>query len=292
VLHLEGPELHEARRQLRAGSERAREIQEILDECEAILVASRACRLEAYKAGVLPHRIEVVPPGVDLERFRPGSKPEALLHRVEAGRGGPVLLVVAGRGPARDPATLYRALGAILAQKGGAVLAVVGPVGAEWKALAEEHRVANAVRFVGTVAEAELPEWYRAADLFIMAHREDRSEGRIPGVEVALVEAIASGLPVVATHAPGIEEIVPNDECGLLVEPEAHAKLARSVLDLLRTPEQMNEFRKAARERALREFPADAAAARFREFLEVIWFRRLGRGRPAPEELAANRSAA
>ncbi len=291
VLHLEAPELNAARKQLRAGGERARPLQEMLDESEAILVASRACRLEAYKAGELPHRIEVVPPGVDLERFTPGPKPEPLVRRLQLGRG-PVLLTVSGRGPAKDPATLFQAFAGVTAQKSGATLLVVGPVDPSWRNHANGARVAPSVRFVGIVPAKELADYYRVADVFLCAHREDRPAGVVAGVEVAVGEALASGLPVAATQVPAIESLAPSEEVGLLVEPGSPARLAQAALELARSTD--TSLRDAARERALSSYSAVAAAARFREFLEVVFFRRLGRaGLASPEEsTAAERPAA
>lgn len=294
ALHVDAPEMFEARRTLRAGGEPARALQDLLDEAEAIVVASRACRLETYKAGVYPHRIEVVPPGVDPERFCPGPKPEALLRRLELGRG-PVLLTVTGRGPGKDPDTLFRALAGLQGGKGGATLVVVGPLDASWRSAAEQARVKKSVRFTGVVPDAELPDHYRIADLFVHAHREDREAGTIPGTEVAFAEALASGLPVVATAVPAVEGMLVPDETALLVEPGAHTKLARAVTDLLASDERRTELSEAARAHAVAEHSAPANAARFRELLEVIWFRRLGRGRLDRAEepaAAAERSAA
>jgi phosphatidylinositol alpha-1,6-mannosyltransferase len=285
VLHLEAPELHEARRELRVASDRGRALQEVLDESEALVLATRACRLEAYKAGVLPHRLEVIPPGVDIERFRPGPKPAELAKRYDASRG-PVVLSVAGRGPAKDPDTILRAFAGIRAQRSSAVLLVVGPVGPAWHARAQELR-AQGVRFAGVVPEGELADHYRLADVFLLAHPPRREAEAIPGVELALVEAMASGVPVAATRTGSVEEIAPSEEVGTLVEAEGHGKLARAALDLLRGGERVEEVRRAARERAVAEYSADASAARFREFLEVVYFRRLSRGRLAHEEESA-----
>lgn len=283
LLHLEAPELHVARRELRAGGDRGRALQEILDESEAIVLATRACRLEAYKAGVLPHRLEVIPAGVDVERFRPGPKPADLVKRYEASRG-PVLLTVAGRGPAKDPDTLFRAFGGIRAQRGSAVLVVVGPVDAAWRSRAQALQLQAGVRFAGVVPEEALADHYRLADVFLLAHHEAREAGVVAGVEIALLEALASGVPVAATRTASVEELAPSEEVGLLVEADAHAKLARAALEVMRTPERHEELRQAARERAVSEYSADAAAARFREFLEVVHFRRLSRGRLVHEE--------
>jgi phosphatidylinositol alpha-1,6-mannosyltransferase len=291
VLHLEAPELHAARKQIAAGGERARTLQEVLDEAEAILVASRACRLEAYKAGVLPHRIEVLAPGVDLERFAPGPKPEHLVRRLEVGRG-PVLLTVSGRGPAKDPVTLFQAFAGVKGQKAGATLLVVGPVDSSWRSRANAAGVLGAVRFAGVVGAKELPEYYRAADVFLAAHREDRAAGVVAGVEVALVEALASGLPIAGTVVPAVDALAPSEEVGLLVEPGAHGRLAAAALELVGSGD--SSLREAARERAVATHSAVSTAARFREFLEVVYFRRLGRGRLTSHEEgpAAERPAA
>ncbi len=293
VLHVEAPELFAARRALRAGGERARALQEIFDETEAVIVASRACRLEAYKAGVLPHRIEVIPPGVDLERFHPGAKPEALARRAQTGKG-PVLLTVAGRGPGKDPATLLRAFTAFAGTREGASLVVIGPVDGAWRTAADSLRLRKSVRFIGVVPDSELPDWYRLADLFVHAHAEDRAAGIVPGVEVAIAEALASGLPVVATAVPSVEGMVPLDEAGALVDPGAHAKLARAFADVLGDGEALAAMRAAARARAEQSHASADTSARLRELLEVVWFRRLGRGRLAPpdETPAAERPAA
>jgi glycosyltransferase involved in cell wall biosynthesis len=140
------------------------------------------------------------------------------------------------------------------------------------------------VIFAGTVSEDALPDYYRLADLFVLAHHENREAGVVAGVEVAFAEALASGLPVVATRAGSAEEFVASEDVGVLVEAEAHAKLARAALDVLRTTEDHEELRRAARQRAVEEYAADARAARFREFLEVVYYRRLSRGRLAHEE--------
>ena len=280
LLHLEAPELHVARRELRAAGDRARAVQEILDEAEAIVLATRACRLEAYKAGVLPHRLEVIPAGVDVERFHPGPKLAELVKRYDASRG-PVLLTVAGHGPAKDPDTVLRAFAGIRAQRGSAVLIVVGPCDGVWRSRAQELRLQGGVHFAGVVSDEALPDHYRLADVLLLAHHEDREAGVIAGVEVALIEALASGVPVAATRTASVEEIAPSEEAGLLVEPDAHAKPSRAALDVMRRRATRSP---AARERAVAMYSADAAAARFSEFLEVVHFRRLSRGRLVHQE--------
>ena len=78
----------------------------------------------------------------------------------------------------------------------------------------------------------------------------------------------------------------------MLVEPEAHQKLGRHVLDVLDSPETLGEIRTEARARAERLHSAAENGAAFRELLEVICFRRLGRRGPGSAAEAPERSAA
>lgn len=178
---------------------------------------------------------------------------------------------------------MFRAFAAVHAQKNTATLLVVGPDEATWRSRASAAKAQAGVRFVGTVTEEALPDYFRVADLMMVAHREDPEHSVVSGVEIALVEALASGVPVVGTRVGSTEEIAPPEDVGMLVEAEAHAKLARAALDVL-DPERLAEMKLASRVRAEAEFSADARSARFREMLEVIYFRRLSRGRLAHEE--------
>jgi glycosyltransferase involved in cell wall biosynthesis len=291
VLHLEGPTLALNRRKLRAGGAEASQLQTLLDEAAGIVTATEACRLEAYKCGVLPQQLDVIPPGVDLEAFRPGPPSAELAKRLRTD-SGPVLLTVAGRGPAKDLETVYKAFAVVRGQRRDAVLIVVGAdEGRERKSL-RKLRVERHVRFLPSVEPANMPELYRLASAYVTAHREDPEKWILAGVEVAVVEALASGVPVFGTRVPVIEELAPPDEVGMLVEPEAHQKLGRVLLDTLADEETIGVMRTEARARAERLHSAAETGAAFRELMEVICFRRLGRGNPGLDAEAPERSAA
>jgi glycosyltransferase involved in cell wall biosynthesis len=281
VLHLEAPELARIRVELRDGGPEEGHLREILAGCAGIVVGGPNCRLAAYKLGIYPDRLDVVRPGVDTDRFRPGDRPARLLERLGSPRG-PVILTVVGDSPAHDLPTLLRALGSLRHQRRGAFLVAIGTDGEEHADVVREAGVEDAVRFVPSVPDAELPDWYRAADVFAIAHRNEKPPDAAAGIPVALIEAMACGRPVVGTKSPAIEEIARADEEALLVEPEAHAKLAKSVLALVRSPEAAESLASRARARAESDFGAVRYGRDFREYLEVLYFRRLGRGTLEP----------
>jgi glycosyltransferase involved in cell wall biosynthesis len=291
LLHLEAPALTRVRRTLREGGHRAASIQSLLDEADGVVAATEVCRLEAYRCGVLPQHLDIVPPGVDLESFRPGPRPDALARSLKAERG-PVLLTVTGPGPAKDLDTVFRAFSVVRGQRRNAVLIVAGTDGGPHRRALRHLKVDRHVRFLASTAPSEMPELYRLADLYVTAHREDPASWIVAGVEMAIVEALACGCPVLGTRTPIVEELAPSEEVGMLVEPTAHAKLGRALLDALRSKESRDRWGAEARARAERLYSARENAAAFRELTEVVYFRRLGLGRLEPALAPEERPAA
>lgn len=125
-----------------------------------------------------------------------------------------------------------------------ATLVVIGD-GEERSALEEEvsrRGVEDAITFVGRQTPEEVRSILRQADVFVMPSRSE-------GLPLALLEAMASGLPVVASHVGGIPEVLTR-EVGLLVPPEDPAALAQALTDVLQNPTRRVEMGHAARVRA------------------------------------------
>jgi glycosyltransferase involved in cell wall biosynthesis len=277
VLLLDGPEIAALRASGEVPDHPARDL---IDRASAIVVPTRAAWLEAYKLHTRPHDLEEIPVAVDLERFRPGSPDAALRGRLQAGRG-PVLLTVHDGDPATDVDTIFQAFAALRGQHKRAVLVAAGFREAAHRSLAKELRIDRGVRFLDP-APGELPDLYRSADLFLTAHAGGRG-APVPGAGTALVEALASGLPVLGTRTPVTSDAVDEDESGVLVEPGAHAKLGKIAADLLRADERRRELSAAARARAESRHDAARCAERLHTLLEVLLVRRLRREPPAAD---------
>src|SRR5207245_1650488 len=83
--------------------------------------------------------------------------------------------------------------------------------------LVAELGLGDAVRLLGFVSDDELPALYNAADLFVLASR--RYDLLVEGFGISIVEASASGLPVIGSRSGGIPEAIRDGETGFLVEP-------------------------------------------------------------------------
>ena len=199
----------------------------------AVSEAAASFLRRALPAAVL----EIVPNGVDVGAFAAAEPREDLpagrrilwVNRLDAQKGFPVALA---------------AFSKVLVEVPDAVLVVVGE-GKDREAL--QLLTASALARVdmrGAVENDEVPSYHAASEVFLGAAVGQESFG------IALVEAMAAGLPVVATDIPGYREVVSDGVEGLLVPPRDPGALAEGLVRLLREPELAARLGEAGRERA------------------------------------------
>ncbi len=188
-------------------------------------------------------RREVIPNGVDLERFAPGDRARA---RRELSVAPDVpLLVFAAQGGRANEFKDFPTLRAALARLESAVVAV-----ALGDPTADEERVGQAtLRTVGSVPPEDVARWLQAADLYVHPSRADTFPNGV-------LEALACGTPIVASRVGGIPEQVRN-ETGILVEPGDPAALAAAIESLLADPSRRERMSAAAADDARARFSVD-----------------------------------
>jgi glycosyltransferase involved in cell wall biosynthesis len=187
--------------------------------------------------------LEVLPTGVDLDRFRPGDQTAA---RATLGLAeGPLLLYVGRLDREKNVGFLLEVFDRVAARHPGARLLLVGR-GTHEQALrrhAGRLVAGSRIRFVGGVAHEAVARYYQAADLFVFASTTE-TQG------LAVLEAMAVGLPVVAVRASGVEEAVLDGVSGLLV-PEDQEVFAGAVGQVLTDGDLARKLAAGAREAAL-----------------------------------------
>ncbi len=210
----------------------------ILERCSVVVANSQWTAdlarsvLEFLGCAALAARVRVVPLGTTPSRFRPGIDPE-LVRRNHGLESGPWLLTVARLDFHKGIDTVIRALPAIRAAFPTVRYAVAG-IGSRRDALERlvaELGLGDAVRLLGFVSDEELPALYNAADLFVLASR--RYDLLVEGFGISIVEASASGLPVIGSRSGGIPEAIRDGETGFLVEPDDPAAVAAMAIRLL-----------------------------------------------------------
>jgi phosphatidylinositol alpha-1,6-mannosyltransferase len=213
------------------------------DAADVVIAAGEfAAERLAQGYGVLPGKIARLPNGVDLARFGPRPAPPGL--RAALGLEGRRVILTATRlVPRKGVDRLIAALPAILAREPSAALLVVGE-GPQRPAL-EAAAAGLPVRFAGAVAAAEMPGLYALAEIFALPNRAEPGES--DGLPLVLLEALASGLPVLCGTAGGVQEAVRDGETGLTVSGDRVDAIATGLLRLLEDPIQAARLAAAGR---------------------------------------------
>ena len=205
----------------------------------------------------------VVPYGVDVKQFHPHDT----RHEVRSRHGLPAdarLVLTVQRLYARKGVTTFLDAAALVAPAVPAARFVIVGDGPERAAL-ERHAAARGltecVTFVGRVENHELPAYYAAADVFAFHTLHE-------GLGIVLLEALASGCPVVTAAAGGTLDVVRDGDTGLLVPPADAAALAGAVVRVLRDPSLAAGLRARARRTAEAEFDWDVVAGRYLDVFE------------------------
>lgn len=128
-----------------------------------------------------------------------------------------------------------------------------GPSRSVLEALAEELSIRDAVRFTGFLPQPELRELYASSHLFLHPS-ETGEDGNQEGVPNAMLEAMASGLPPLATYHGGIPEAVEHERTGLLVPERDHEALAAAMIRLANSPDLYRSISAATAESVRRNF--------------------------------------
>lgn len=134
-----------------------------------------------------------------------------------------------------------------------------GPLEAQLRSHLAARGLESRVRFHGTLSETEVARMLDICDFFVLPSVV-ASNGRMDGIPVALMEALATGLPVIASRLSGIPELVRDGETGLLATPGDPADLAEAMRAMLADPQAASKRAQAGRRLIEREFDIEHSA--------------------------------
>lgn len=225
----------------------------------ALTAITEDCRQHALRAGAPAEKIRLVFNGTDLRRFSPGQNgadarfgPHMIFacRQLFPRKGIRFLLEAAAQLKPRFPDIKI-----VLAGDGFERPALVG--------LAEQLGIAADVTFLGWTPNADLPQYYRAAALSVIPSLEE-------GFGIPAAEAMGCEVPVVASDAGGLPEVVEHGVTGLVVPRGDSGALAQAIGSLLADPERRRQMGLAGRARALRLFDWDRSAEQFEELYREL----------------------
>ena len=205
-----------------------------------------------------PGRCVVVVNGIDIDELaaRPASGKAALGLNAD----DHVLGCVARFDPIKRHEVLLEALGRVVKRRPNVVLLLAGE-GPE-KARIDQHADRLKVRVVNPGAIAWQTNPYSSCDLYVTASSKE-------GLPLAPLEAMASGLAVIATRVPGHQDVVIDGTTGLLVPPGDDAAMSVAIESLLGDPGRRRRMGQAGRERVRKEFTVQSMVAKTAEVYRV-----------------------
>ncbi len=253
-------------------------------QADIVLADSAYCQDAIVRHyGVPVERIRLVPEGIDLARW------QRIAAQTPRRSDGSTILCVARQYPRKHIADLLRALPRVRRAVPAAHAVVVGdgPEHAALRMLAAELGLGDTVRFLGAVADDDdVARLYRHADVFCLPSVQE-------GFGIVFLEAMASGLPVVATRAAAIPEVVPDGQAGLLVPPRDVDALAAALTTLLREPARREAYGRHGQAHT-RQYDWDVVAGQFLAQVTPLVGKEIGKGeegRPAPPPPGGGASA-
>jgi glycosyltransferase involved in cell wall biosynthesis len=200
-----------------------------LRSAQKVIALSQSLADEAAARGVPAEKITIIPNGVDTALFSPNGNPRE-----------PVVLFAGSLIQRKGAAVLIEAFALIQARHPDWRLVLIGdgPEREKLETLAARSGLADVVRFTGSLTPVDTARWMRRAEIFGMPSLEE-------GQGVAMLEALASGVPCVASRVGGIPEILSPD-WGALVPPSDPRALAAALRELMEQAESRRAMGRAA----------------------------------------------
>lgn len=249
---------------------------------DRVIANSRHTARLAQQKGLTERAIEIIPPGVDWQRFQVAEDAAAL--KQARGLANRKVILFVGRLARRKGVKEFieHSLVAIVKQVPEVCFVIAGDnptdsltphddVAGEIRQAIERHELSEQVRWLGAVSDAELVQIYAFCDVLVLPVLD--LDADVEGFGMVALEAAAAGKPVIATRCGGIPDAVEDGESGILVEPGNCDCLSEAIVSLLKNPQIASAMGQAGRRRAVKEFTWNSVVSRYE-----ATFRRLSKG--------------
>ncbi len=209
---------------------------------DKVVAVSEEVKEKVLDGGVNPERVCLVRNGIRLDRFGEAERRQASRERLGIGEEAVVIGTVGRLSEEKGHRTLLRAARTILESHPEVVFLLIGD--GPLKEVLEREFDSPAIVFAGV--RSDVADLYTSMDIFVLPSLTE-------GLPMVLLEAMASGLPVVAT-AVGEVPAVMNGDCGILVEPDDEGSLRRALAALVEAPEERRALGEAGLRRVKEGF--------------------------------------
>ena len=232
---------------------------------QRLVVVSRHVQTVAQEEGIFPERVVIIRNGIQPSPV-PGSQDRDRIRQSPELDLEPGKLLILNVGRLREQkgqAYLLEAVPLVLERHPGMVFAIAGdgPLRNDLEKQARQLGIWDAVRFLGN--REDIPQLLAAADVFVLPSLSE-------GLPIALLEAMQAGLPSVVTHLEGIEEVIIDQETGLVVPAADSPALAQALTTLLGDSAMRGRLGMNARELIAAEYTVDHMCLQYESLFQSI----------------------
>ncbi|GAB2655333.1 glycosyltransferase [Flavihumibacter cheonanensis] len=213
---------------------------QLFEYAPAIIAVSNVMKKQLVKIGAPEEKVKIIPYGIQLNQFNPDTTKKATY---------PLLLAVGRFTEKKAPHVTIRAFHEVIKLFPDAKLVMIGgreEAFEQCQQLVRALSIESAVEFPGILPPDKIADYMKRAHLFVQ-HSVTASNGDMEGTPNSILEAAASGLPIVSTRHGGIMDAVVEGETGILVDEWDEKGMVEGILQLLYNPDQMRVMGQKAR---------------------------------------------
>ncbi|MFQ5880867.1 MAG: glycosyltransferase family 4 protein [Candidatus Methylomirabilales bacterium] len=228
---------------------------------DRIVAISSQIREELINHGFDPNKIVMIPNGVDTEKFHPVVDREAAKRSL--GVQGKLVSFAGRLHPQKGLIFLLQAWERVVAKQADATLLLLGrgPQERQLREMADRLGISHRVTFLGE--KGDVRPYFQASDVFVLSSLAE-------GMSNVLLEAMATGVPCVATRVGGNVDLVGDGINGLLVEPRNAHQLAEAILCLLQDPDFGTNLEVAARQTVEHGYSVEQVAGQYLKLYQEL----------------------
>ena len=231
-----------------------------LDYADKLIVTSKS--YSATSRDVWQHEHTIVPNAVDTSTFNP--KNDGTKIRKEYGLADKGMVLYVGR-LVYHKGLEHLVRASMEVDNAKFVIVGEGDLRPKLERMIEQNNLHDKVVLAGKVPEAQLPQYYAAADVSVLP-----SVARLEAFGIVTLEALASGIPAVVSNIPGVREVVEEGKDGLHAEPMNPTDLAEKIKTLLADPDMRQRMGEYGRKRVVEKFRYAGIAAQMEQIYKEM----------------------
>ncbi len=222
-------------------------IEQVLQDADALTAISGSIRASLLDAGANPNKIYQIPNGVDIKRFQQKTNTD-VRKSLSLPEDARLIVTVGNYNPRKGHEVLINTMPSVLKQEPRAKLVIVGRGTNVLNSLVQKLGLNDSVLLLGEVKLPAKPNMYEGGDRLVDIYRNSSVyvsagiEEGAEGLSLAVLEAMASGLPIIGTDVSGNRDIILNGENGFLVPPSDSHRLSDKILEILKNNHVQNEM--------------------------------------------------